>query len=341
MATDQDLVANKEGKTPKVSVCIPTRNCAQFLEQAVSSALGQDYRDLEVVIVDNCSTDNTESLVREMSLHDGRIRYYRNDRDLGLIGNLNKCLEYARGEYIKYVLSDDMLLPGCLDEMTRCLDAHPSVALVTVGRLITDEHGKPLSLRRYSAKPGIVPGREAIQKCLFGKNYIGEPTAVMFRRRDAARGFRPDLVQLTDMEMWFHLLERGSLFNVPESLCAIRWHTGQLTNVNVKSGAMVEDNVTLFEEYRDKPYVTHTWFRKLQHKLRIGYRVWMSRRHMPAERRCFVIKRYSSRILYYSLMPVVSAALRLARMVQSVLVQLLYRSPPADAADLRNQNVRR
>jgi len=328
-------------KIPKVSVCIPTRNCARFLGQAVASAIGQSGQDLEVVIVDNCSTDNTESLVREMCLHDNRIRYYCNDRDLGLIGNLNKCLEYARGEYIKYVLADDLLLPGCIGEMVRCLDAHPSVVLVTGGRLVTDEHGKPLSLRRYSAKPGIVSGHEVIQRCLIGKNYIGEPTAVMFRKRDAARGFRADLAQLTDMEMWFYLLEQGDLFNVPEHLCAIRRHTEQLTNVNVKSGALVEDNVNLFEEYHYRPYITQTHLSMGKHKLRMAYRVWMSRKHMSTERRHFVLKHYSNRIIYYGLMPVVSVSLRLARMMQSVLIQWLYRHSPTGATELRNQDVQR
>lgn len=313
------------GKTPKVSVCIPTRNCAQFLEQAVSSVLGQDYRDLEVVIVDNCSTDNTESLVRGMVLRDRRIRYYHNERDLGLIGNLNKCIKYAGGEYIKYVLADDILLPGCFMKMVRCLDEHPSVVLATAGRLIVDQHGQPLALRRYSAKPEIVPGPEAIQRCLFGANYIGEPTAVMFRKRDAARGFREDLAQLTDMEMWFYLLERGSLFSIPDPLCAIRQHAGQLTNANVQSGALVEDNIILFDEYRQKPYIKQTTLRMTKHKLRMAYRIWFSRKYLLSERRRSIIKSYSSCLAYYVLMPSMSVVLYLGRLVQHVFIRWRYR----------------
>ena len=286
---------------PRVSICIPVRNGASFIEQAVSSVLEQSHQDFEVIIVDNCSTDSTASLIHEMALRDSRIHFHSNDHDLGLVGNLNKCLQYARGEYIKFVLADDMLMPGCLDMMVRALDEQPSVVLVAAGRLIIDESGKPLGLRRYSAKPAIVSGDKVIQRCLFGGNYIGEPTAVMFRQCDSKRGYSADLAQLTDMEMWFHLLEHGDLLSIPEPLSIIRWHSGQLTNANVKSGVLVEDNIKLFEQFRYKPYVKSTFLLTLQHKLLMSLRLWRSRHYLPDERRRFITKHYSSRLAYYGL----------------------------------------
>ena len=187
--------------TPKVSVCIPAFNAAEYLRQAVESALGQSYRDFEIVIVDNCSTDQTGALVDEMlKKSNGRIRYYKNDRNIGLVGNFNRCLEYAKGAYIKFLCADDLLLIGCLERMVAGLDAYPSVKLASSSRLVIDEHSNELGIRRYKNGDAIVRGNQAITRCLFGGNYIGEPTAVMFRKSDLKGGFREDMPQLSDMD---------------------------------------------------------------------------------------------------------------------------------------------
>lgn len=96
--------------------------------------------------------------------------------------NFNKCLEYAQGTYIKFLCADDLLLPECLEQMAAALDAHHSVTLVCGSRMIIDETGKELKLKQYSSRDTIIPGGKAITRCLFGKNYIGEPTAIMFAR---------------------------------------------------------------------------------------------------------------------------------------------------------------
>src|SRR3989338_6407950 len=202
---------------PKVSVCIPAFNAADYLRQAVESVLGQDYQDYEIVLVDNCSTDHTGSLVSELQqLSNGRIRFYQNDRNIGLVGNLNRCLEYAKGSYIKFLCADDMLLPGCLDQMAAGLDLHQSVKLVGSGRLVVDERGNELGVRRYMTGDAIVRGKQVITRCLFGGNYIGEPTAVMFRKSDLKGCFREDMPQLSDMDMWFQLLEQGDLLSLED-----------------------------------------------------------------------------------------------------------------------------
>ena len=158
---------------PKVSVCIPAFNAADYLRQAVESVLGQDYQDYEIVIVDNCSTDNTGSLVSELQqLSNGRIRFYQNDHNIGLVGNLNRCLEYAKGSYIKFLCADDLLLPGCLDQMAAALDLHQSVKLVSCGRLVIDMYGNKLVTKRYVSGDSIVRGKQVITRCFFCGNYI-------------------------------------------------------------------------------------------------------------------------------------------------------------------------
>jgi glycosyltransferase involved in cell wall biosynthesis len=95
---------------PKVSILIPTHNRAVQLQEAVESSLAQDYPDLEVIVSDNASTDDTRSVVKKYA-DDKRFSYHRNDVDLGIAGNWRKLLfEYARGEYVKILSDDDYLL---------------------------------------------------------------------------------------------------------------------------------------------------------------------------------------------------------------------------------------
>lgn len=309
--------------TPKVSVCIPTFNGAEYLRQAVESALQQSYKDFEIVIVDNCSTDQTDALVDAMFKEsNGCIRYYKNDLNIGLVGNFNKCLEYARGTHIKFLCADDLLLQGCLERMAIGLDTHKSVTLVAIGRLIIDEHGRELTINRYSNTDVVVPGKQAITECLFGSHYIGEPTAVMFRKSDLAGKFREDLPQVLDMDMWFRLLERGDLLYMGEPLCAIRHHAGQMTHANTKSGKSVEDSIKLFEAYSHKAYINPSLRLVAQHKVYIAYRVWKSRKYISSERKKMVLSQYGS-TLAYRLMPLVWFLLNFKRRIFASLKRRL------------------
>lgn len=298
--------------TPKVSVCIPTFNGAGYILGALDSVLPQKYQDFEVVIVDNCSTDQTEALVAELSSQSEKICFFRNEQNIGLAGNLNKCLEHARGEYIKYLCVDDLLLPDCLEQMVAGLDAHPAVSLVCGGRLSINESGQPFGLRRYSSRKEVIPGYKVITRCLFGGNFIGEPTAVMFRKSNMLARFRDDLPQLMDMEMWFRLLESGELLNIETPLCAIRFHEAQMTRENIKSGRLIEDNVRLFNEFSKKPYLKATPWLVIRHKLLMTYRVWVSRKFITREKRRSVLTRFGIRFVY-PLMPMISSVLALKR----------------------------
>lgn len=299
--------------TPKISVCIPTFNGAGYIGGAIDSVLQQECQDFEIVIVDNCSTDQTAAIVNKLSSRSEKIYFFRNEENIGLAGNLNKCLEYARGEYVKYLCVDDLLLPGCLEQMAAALDAHPAVSLVCGGRLSINEAGQAFGLRRYSSHTEVIPGNKVITRCLFGGNFIGEPTAVMFRKSDMLARFRDDLPQLMDMELWFRFLEHGELLSIEIPLCAIRFHESQMTRVNIKSGRLIEDNVHIFNEFSKKPYLEVTPLLVLRHKLLMTYRVWVSRRFVSRETRRSVLTRFGSRFAY-PMMPIVSSALALKRM---------------------------
>jgi glycosyltransferase involved in cell wall biosynthesis len=302
-----------EVTSPKISICIPTFNGANYICQAVNSALEQDYPDTEIVIVDNCSTDQTAVIVEDLlSKCDGRIRYYRNERNVGLAENFNTCVRYARGLYVKFLCVDDVLLPGCLAIMAAEFDKNPSAALVCGGRLVIDSADKPMELKRYSSRRALIPGQEVIARCVLGTNFIGEPTAVMFRKQDLTPSFRDDLPQLMDMEMWFRLLEKGNLLNIELPVCAVRVHEAQMSGVNLKLGNLVSDRVKIFEEYGRQSRLELSLFQRVKHKLAMTYRVWVSRAFLSRGDKKMVLRRYGI-IAVYPFMPLVSVIIVIKR----------------------------
>jgi len=303
---------------PKVSVCIPVRNGSDFLPLAVDSVLQQSFDDYELIIVDNCSTDGTVKWVQEKLSTAPRIRFYQNATNIGLVGNFNTCLGYAKGEYIKFLCADDLLLPESVKRMSNALDSDSGAALVVGARRLIDAKGTPIATLRYAAENAKVPGVEVINRCLFGKNYIGEPSAVMFRKKMAQRGFQESLPQLMDLEMWFHLLEQGPMVNLADEVCAIRRYSGQMSHQNVKSGALIEDNVRLFDAYGNKPYIQNTWTNRTSRKIRMAYRVWMCRNALSEGKRDQILATSSSRIFYYTMMPMLAGMLTTWRKARSL-----------------------
>ena len=234
---------------PRVSICIPTFNHGQFIGESLRSAAEQTFRDTEIIVLDNASEDDTEAIVAAEAARDSRIRYLRHPRNLGLIGNLTACIEAARGTHVKLVCADDALEPDCVAKLIEAFDRYPAVSLAGCARTVTDENLRPLRVAGARSTLDLVPGETMIEECFFLGNRIGEPTAVMFRRADAERGFSDRYRQLPDLEMWFHLLRLGNYLAVPEALCKIRTHAGQATWTNEQSGSIVEDRRRMFQEY--------------------------------------------------------------------------------------------
>ncbi len=262
-----------ENKRCKVSVCIPTYNHAHFLIDAIESVLAQTFTDIELIVVDNCSTDNTKEVVDKIISVDRRVKYFCNEANIGPVKNLNRSLAYAHGEYVKILCADDMLEPTCLEKEVNVLDHHPRVVLVTSARLLVAKDLRTTGTLSYSDTFEIVDGFRAINRCLQHGNLIGEPSAVLFRRKLAGRGFEERYRQTIDLEMWFYLLEQGALASIPEALCKFRQHAEQWTKTNVRS-LDFSDEFLLLKDYLGKSYVTLHYFEKMIAKFNRANHIW-------------------------------------------------------------------
>jgi glycosyltransferase involved in cell wall biosynthesis len=191
--------------------------------------------------------------VERYAARDARIRSWKNPNNLGLAQNFNCCLRAAKGEYIKYVLQDDKLIsPLAIRKMAEALDNYPEVSLVSSASQVLDEHSQVIKLRQYF-KPGVMEGRSVIGRCVERlTNLIGEPSVVMFRREQAARGFNEQYHQLLDLDLWFHLLEQGRLAYMSEPLCAFRRHAAQQSAVNRRNDISKREQYFMFRACFDK-----------------------------------------------------------------------------------------
>lgn len=301
------------GLIPKVSVCIPVRNGRDYLASALNSIFRQTYTDFEIVIVDNASTDGTYNWLIATFGKDTRFRTFQNSENIGFVGNFNSCMGHAQGEYIKFLCADDLLYPECLKQMVAALEAEPAAALVTAGRMVIDVNGHSLWETRYSRDRQVVEGHEVINRCFYGRNYIGEPSTVMFRKSTAARGFDLAYTALMDLEMWFHLLEQGSMVSLPGVLAAFRVHEDQMTVNCVRSGALIRDNLRLDSAYGGKSYISRSIVNQNKRKVLMAYRIWLTRHGEVADDPEQLLAKRSAPWVYRALAPIFGMIVALRR----------------------------
>lgn len=130
---------------PRVTLAMPVYNGENFIEGAIGSILDQDYRDFELIITDNASTDRTEAICRKAASGDPRIRYHRHPKNLGAAPNYNSGYELATGEYLKWCAHDDRISRNYLTECVRLLDSDPDVALAFGRTQCIDGRGVEIS----------------------------------------------------------------------------------------------------------------------------------------------------------------------------------------------------
>ena len=234
------------GEPPLVSVCIPTYNTAGMIKEAITSVLKQTYQPIEIWVMDNCSTDATESVVKAMVATEPRIKYVRHANNLGMARNFNACLSAATGDMVLILGADDSLKEECVDRLANALYTHESAVLAGCARQFVDEAMNPIAVMSKVKQARLIDGTTLMRECVAFGNKIGEPSAVLFRREPANRGFNVEFNQFLDLEMWFYLANRGSGIFLPEPLSVIRQHAQQTSKANFLSGRLIEEKRRLF-----------------------------------------------------------------------------------------------
>jgi glycosyltransferase involved in cell wall biosynthesis len=167
---------------PLVSILIPVYNRADIVSETVQSALAQTYANIEVVIVDNCSTDTSWDVITRLAAGDARIRAFRNDSNVGPVGNWGKCFEHARGQYGKILFSDDLLLPHAVTRYMAAMT--PQCAFVVSAAMIGPSLERARLAYRWQEADGTYPAQRFIDQALLGDATPLSPCAALFRLAD-------------------------------------------------------------------------------------------------------------------------------------------------------------
>jgi len=214
---------------PRVSIALPVYNGGRFVSDAVSSLLAQTFRDFELVIVDNASTDGTSDVCRAFAASDSRVRYHRNERNIGGGPNWNLAFELAnRAPYFKWAAHDDRHGPQFLERCVEALDRDPGVVLAFTRAEYMDGEGKTIQSRSLSL-PLDAPDAPTRFQSLFEPYYCLEIFGVM---RRSAMLARPAMGQYADGDgvLLARLALMGRFHEVPEAHFFCRRHPTQATS---------------------------------------------------------------------------------------------------------------
>jgi len=203
---------------PRVSVIMPTYNSVSFLLSAVHSILNQSFRDFELVVIDDGSTDATPSLLKSIS--DSRLVVHTHTRNLGLASARNAGIEKSEGQYVAWLDSDDESIQGRLLRQVTLLDRNPHLALC--GTWV-----RPFGLGdgptwRYPRKPDSLVSRMLFDDPL-------ATSSVMVRRQtlEESGGFNPDFAPAEDYDLWERITRTHAAANIPSVLTRYRIHDAQ------------------------------------------------------------------------------------------------------------------
>ncbi len=234
---------------PSVSVCIPTYNSAHCLDRAIESVLAQTYKDFQILVIDNNSSDRTVALARQYAERDNRLEVRPFDLNIGAYGNFSRCITLAEGTYVKILCSDDMLSPECLAKMVAAFEQHPSVSLVGCSQKNVTTTGEVARIVSSYETEGVIPGRVAARDILFKmSNDIGAPTSVMMKKEDLSDGFDRNYFFLADMDRWCRLLLKGDYYFLKEPLATLSLSDKTGTSVHFKTLLFLAD----FLRFRDR-----------------------------------------------------------------------------------------
>ena len=225
-------VWNKSTMKPTVSIGIPTYNRAPLLAQAIKSVLQETYQDFEIIVSDDCSSDNTADVVR--SFGDDRIRYHRTTGKLKVPPNWNECVRLAQGEFFALLPDDDVYCPEFLETMVAALRQVPDAGFVQCGFQIVDQELRCIRPRLVHPEPLTLRGEDAVIWQL--QHLYCLPAALLFRHSAMLQMglWREDYWD--DWAFIVRLAYRHGFVFVPKLLSCVRFHDQNLGKQIVELG---------------------------------------------------------------------------------------------------------
>jgi glycosyltransferase involved in cell wall biosynthesis len=233
---------------PLVTICIPTYNGEKFIKESIESALAQTYSNIELVISDDNSTDNTLNIIQSYKEKSNIPILLFRHIPAGLGSNWNNCVKCSNGKYIKFLFQDDLLTSNCIEKMIGLALKDDKIGLVFSTRDIFFEEENPAfnftkrrfgclhlnwsNLKMINIGSSLLKDRNFLKPPL---NKIGEPTAVLLKKEAFGKAgyFSEELNQLLDLEYWYRVFKYYKVGFIDENLVRIRLHQNQSGRLNL------------------------------------------------------------------------------------------------------------
>jgi glycosyltransferase involved in cell wall biosynthesis len=234
---------------PKVSVCIPNYNYGRFVGRAIESVLEQTFIDFELIVVDDASTDGSQSVISRYK--DKRLKFVRNKKNLGRLDNINKCFKLTRGRYINLLPSDCYLPKDALSKMVATLEQNPGAVFMFGSTPVVDEMGKEVRMIRPFKQSHCWNGRDFFARLVKGN--VVPVMATLFRRElldeDRAGLWRATKAQSSrDWLFWLRACFFGEVCFIDEVVAYDREHSQNYTTYSLSTGEEFKNQRLVVEQ---------------------------------------------------------------------------------------------
>lgn len=230
----------KSNLQPLVSVIMPAYNDEEYIDQALGSITHQTYTNLEIIVVDDCSTDATWQKIQAFAKRDSRIKPFRNKKNSKIVKTLNFAIEQSTGKYLARMDGDDERTLDGIEAQVTFMEAHPDVAIVGGISQVCDEKMNLLNERHYAETD------EEIRKALFRYSPFTHATIVMRRSMLPEKWYDEKFDWAEDYELYFRMAKKGKLANLNKVLYKIRTHNKSVS----RTYARRQEALTLYIRLR-------------------------------------------------------------------------------------------
>ena len=233
---------------PETTVLIPAYNCGKYVKETLDSVLKQKYRDYEILIIDDGSTDDTVQVIEDYKSK--KIRYLKNTENAGIVETLNKGLKMANGEFIARMDADDVMLGNRLENQVSFLKQNAAYGMVGGWYNIMNENGYLLNTSRTHQDPDF------LRLGLIFRNQFAHPAITMRTSVAEKLKYDPEFQYCEDHDLWIRFSEVCKVTNLPEIYLSYRWYSGN--SCNRKQKELKTAVLSLLSRELDKLNIPHS-----------------------------------------------------------------------------------
>ncbi len=203
----------------KISIVLPVYNGSEYIADSINSILTQTYKNWELIIVDDCSTDKTPEIIKHYKESDPRITICRNEKNLGLPNTLNVGFSLASGDYYTWTSDDNLYLPYALEKMIDVLEKEPEVLMVYTDFSVIDSSGKVFYVKK-TFEPKYIVAQNVCGACFLYRSETAKQIGT----------YDPESFLAEDYDYWIRIYRQGNIRHLSENLYLYRMHPKSLTS---------------------------------------------------------------------------------------------------------------